>query len=58
MQKIAGMRYKLIHDYIGLDLWAVWAVVENIISILRDQIEYILSIESKGLSLMRPHFGQ
>lgn len=25
------MRDKLIHDYIGLDLWSVWNVVEVII---------------------------
>jgi uncharacterized protein with HEPN domain len=43
------MRDKLIHDYIGVDLWAVWAVVENIIPTLHTQIEEIL-INEKGLN--------
>lgn len=46
-KKMAGMRDKLIHDYIGVDLWAVWGVVEKILPNLRNQIEFILKDERK-----------
>lgn len=37
-KKIAGVRDKLIHDYIGVDLLTVWAVVEKILPTLEKQI--------------------
>jgi uncharacterized protein with HEPN domain len=40
------MRDKLIHDYIGVDLWAVWAVVEKVIPQLKIQILDILQKEN------------
>ncbi len=41
------MRDKLIHDYIGVDLWAVWAVVENILPTLKDRIVDIINNHRK-----------
>ena len=41
-KKMAGMRDKLIHDYIGVDLWAVWAAVQSDIPALKEKLEKIL----------------
>ena len=39
---IAGMRDKLIHNYLGVDLDAVWDTVEKDIPVLENKIESII----------------
>lgn len=48
---MAGMRDKLIHDYMGVNYLIVWDVAKNIIPILIPQIEAIIAKEQLDSSL-------
>ena len=44
---MAGMRDRLVHDYMGVNYMIVWDVAKNIIPTLIPQIENILSVTDK-----------
>jgi len=46
-KEMAGMRDKLIHDYIGVNYKIVWDVAINKIPLLKTQIENVIENEKK-----------
>lgn len=49
-KNMAGMRDRLIHDYIGVNYSIVWDVLQNKIPELHDQIEHVLNEGTTDLS--------
>ncbi|WP_257658778.1 HepT-like ribonuclease domain-containing protein [Parapedobacter lycopersici] len=41
-KNIAGMRDKLIHDYMGVDASAVWGVIEDVLPDFEQRIKHII----------------
>jgi uncharacterized protein with HEPN domain len=48
-RSMAGMRNRLIHNYLGVDYDIVWDVVRNKVPALRSQLERVLQQESGPL---------
>lgn len=45
-KNMAGMRDRLIHDYMGINYYIVWDVAKNIIPEIREQIDAVVRSEN------------
>lgn len=46
-KNMAGMRDRLVHDYMGINYYIVWDVIRNIIPSVREQISGVITEEGK-----------
>ena len=46
-KNMAGMRDRLIHDYMGINYLIVWDIVKNKIPVLSEQIKEVIQLELK-----------
>ena len=47
-REMAGMRDKLVHDYMGVNYYIVWAVAKNIIPMLTTQIQEVINTSQQS----------
>ena len=45
-REMAGMRDRLVHDYMGVNYYIVWDVAKNIVPTLTDQIQAVIDKSS------------
>ena len=50
-RQMAGMRDRLVHDYMGVNYYIVWDVAKNIIPELTGQIQSIIEKESGAMKV-------
>lgn len=47
-KNMAGMRDRLVHDYMGINYYIVWDVASNIIPEIHTQISEVIAAEDQG----------
>lgn len=49
MAPMAGMRYRIVHDYVGVDLAIVWEVAQNTLPTLQFQLKALVDDGKRSL---------